>query len=369
MSRSSVLAVAVCCAALLSACGEPDETPALNDALTEQAAKRTQRAAALQQPDVNPRLLRRFQPLRSSLESPGNPLTNAKIALGRMLFFEPRLSKGQTLSCNSCHRLARYGADEAALSLGHAKQRGHRNTPTVYNAAGFFAQFWDGRATSVEEQALVPILNPTEMALPSGDRGVKVLESMPEYQRAFKDAFPGDAKPVTFENAGRAIGAFERRLTTPSRWDDYLRGNARALNAAEIDGLKVFTDVGCMVCHTGEFLGGSMYQKVGVVEPWPNQSDQGRFEVTKQEVDRMMFKVPTLRNIAQTAPYFHDGSAATLEVAVEMMGKHQLGLALSSNEVSSIVAWLGSLTGSLPTDYIEPPTLPPSTSATPPAEE
>jgi cytochrome c peroxidase len=170
---------------------------------------------------------------------------------------------------------------------------------------------------------------------------------------------------VTFDNVGKALGAFERKLTTPSRWDDYLRGNQNALTGPEVEGLKVFTNVGCMVCHTGEFVGGAMYQKVGVVDPWPNQKDQGRFEVTKQEVDRMMFKVPTLRNVAKTAPYFHDGSVATLDAAVRTMGRHQLGLKLSDREVASIVAWLGSLTGKLPEDYIEEPALPPSSGTTP----
>jgi cytochrome c peroxidase len=188
---------------------------------------------------------------------------------------------------------------------------------------------------------------------------------MPEYVNRFKQAFPDESDPVTFDNVGKAIGAFERTLMTPSRWDDYLRGNEAALTDPELEGLKIFTNIGCMVCHTGEFVGGAMYQKVGVVEPWPNQKDQGRFEVTKQEVDRMMFKVPTLRNIAETAPYFHDGSAPTLDVAVRMMGKHQLGLNLSDREITSIVTWLGSLTGKLPSDSIKPPELPPSSATTP----
>jgi len=206
------------------------------------------------------------------------------------------------------------------------------------------------------------------MALPSAEQGVRVLKSIPAYRAAFKNAFPGEAEPVTFANVGLAIGAFERRLTTPSRWDDYLRGKQSALSDHELEGLKLFTNVGCMVCHTGEFVGGAMYQKVGIVEEWPNQKDQGRFEVTKLEVDRMMFKVPTLRNIEKTAPYFHDGSVPSLELAVRRMGKHQLGLSLSDPEVSAIVAWLGSLTGELPQDYIKPPLLPPSTPETPPPD-
>jgi len=357
-------------ATVLAGCDEPDETALLLSALQAGPPPEPEIAAktAAASVDINPRLLRRFQPLRSQLETTTNPLTQAKTDLGRMLFFETRLSKAQATSCNSCHVLGNYGVDGLPTSVGHRGQRGTRNSPTVYNAAGFFAQFWDGRADTVEEQATGPILNPLEMALTSSEQAVKVLRSMPEYRAAFTKAFPGEAEPLTFDNAARAIAAFERRLTTPSRWDDYLRGNPDALSVAELEGLKVFTNIGCMVCHTGEFVGGAMYQKVGVVEPWPEQRDQGRFTVTKQESDRMMFKVPTLRNITKTAPYFHDGSVPTLDAAVRQMGRYQLGLTLSDAETAAIVSWLGALTGELPTEYIKPPALPPSTHATPSAD-
>jgi len=359
------------CAALalaaLSGCKEPDDTNALLDALGHVAVRPAEAAEAPRRNEVNPRLLRRFEPLRSEIESGANALSDAKVQLGRMLYFETRLSRQHDLSCNSCHDLKHYGVDGHATSTGSHGQLGGRNAPTVYNAAGFFAQFWDGRANDVEGQALGPILNPVEMALPSAQLGVLTLKSIPEYETAFKAAFPGETDPVTFANVGRAIAAFERKLTTPSRWDDYLRGKKEALSDREVEGLSIFTNVGCMVCHTGEFVGGSMYQKAGVVEPWPNQKDQGRFESTKQDVDRMMFKVPTLRNIAETAPYFHDGSVATLDQAVRIMGKHQLGLNLADSEVQSIVAWLGSLTGKLPERYLEPPALPPSSASTPKA--
>lgn len=353
--------------ASLSGCEEPDETPLLLSALQASDKSETEPSipASVKSVDINPRLLRRFQPLRSQIETTTNPITQAKTDLGRMLFFEPRLSKAQKTSCNTCHVLANYGADGLSTSVGHRGQQGTRNSPTVYNAAGFFAQFWDGRAETVEEQATGPILNPVEMALESPQQGVKVLSSIPEYREAFKQAFPGEADPLTFENAALAIAAFERRLTTPSRWDDYLRGNQNALTVPELEGLKVFTNIGCMVCHTGEFVGGAMYQKVGIVEPWPDQGDQGRFAVTKQDTDRMMFKVPTLRNVAKTGPYFHDGSVPTLDAAVRRMGRYQLGLALSEQEVAAIVTWLGALTGELPTEYIKPPSLPSSTAATP----
>ncbi len=353
--------------ALSAGCDEPDETQSLLSALESQARSTTAPEAPpnAAEVDINPRLLRRFQALRSQIENPENPLTQPKIDLGRQLFFDPRLSKNQKISCNTCHLLDHYGVDGLPTSVGHRGQHGTRNSPTVYNAAGFFAQFWDGRMDTVEQQATAPILNPVEMALASPDQAVKVLDSIPEYRAAFKKSFPEDGNPVTFSNAARAIAAFERRLTTPSRWDEYLRGKADALTVPELEGLKVFTNIGCMVCHTGEFVGGAMFQKVGIVEEWPDQRDQGRFAVTKQDTDRMMFKVPTLRNVLKTAPYFHDGSVGTLDAAVRRMGRYQLGLSLSDQEVSSIVTWLGSLTGELPLEYIKAPELPRSTPETP----
>jgi len=309
--------------------------------------------------EISPRLLRRFQTIPAVIEDEKGARSPTLVDLGRMLYFEPRLSKAGDVSCNSCHDLADYGVDHERFSVGHAKQRGGRNAPTVYNAAGYFVQFWDGRAANVEEQAKGPILNPVEMAMPDAGRVVATLKAVPGYRQAFHDAFPGEADPVTFDNLGRAIGAFERGLVTPGRWDTFLRGDASALTTPEKEGLKVFLNSGCMVCHTGPFLGGSMFERVGVVEPWPNQEDRGRQQVTKAPGDAMMFKVPTLRNVEHTAPYFHDGSAATLEDAVRLMARHQLGLEMSNTEIGSIVVWLKSLTGELPRAYIQKPTLPP----------
>jgi cytochrome c peroxidase len=301
-------------------------------------------------------LLRRFAPLHKNL---GAETANSdEIALGRMLYFDKRLSKDRSVACNSCHQLDAYGVDGKPTSLGVDGQHGARNSPSVYNAAGHLTQFWDGRAPDVEEQAKGPILNPVEMAMPSGDDVVRRLRAIPGYVDAFVKAFPNDPSPLSYDNLGRAVGAFERGLVTPSRWDHYLEGKHNALTSNEIEGLRVFTNVGCMVCHTGEFLGGSSYQRVGAVEPWPNQEDQGRFHVTKDAADKMMFKVPSLRNVARTAPYFHDASAVTLDEAVRKMGKHQLGLELSEAEVHAIVTWLNTLTGELPRDYIAPPVLP-----------
>lgn len=337
----------------LMACAEADQTNDLVEALGAAAIPPPPRKSS--RTEINPRLLRRFAPLREQFESSENPASPAKVELGRKLYFEKRLSKKGNISCNSCHDVARHGVDGEATSPGTDGVRGGRNSPTSFNAAGSFVQFWDGRSPSVEQQALGPILNPVEMAMPSEAAAVAVLKAIPDYVTSFEAAFPNEQNPVTFANVGKAIGAFERKLATPSRWDDYLRGQQDALTDTEVEGLALFTNVGCMVCHTGELLGGSMYQKVGVVEPWPNQKDQGRFEVTKQDGDRMMFKVPTLRNIAETAPYFHDGSAATLEAAVAKMGRHQLGIKLADSEVAAIAAWLKSLTGKAPAELLAPP--------------
>jgi cytochrome c peroxidase len=342
-------------AALTNACsrGQTEQSSAASSAAPVQA-----RASDLGSVEINPRLLRRFQPLPAAMESDQEPITAPKVTLGRQLFYDARLSKAKDLSCNSCHDLARYGADNRPRSIGFRGQIGKRNSPTVYNAAGHFVQFWDGRSANAEEQVKVPILNPIEMAMASPGDVVATLAAVPGYAKAFHEAFPDDAHPVNYDNVGRAIAAFERKLVTPGRWDQFLRGDKEALTRAEKEGLKTFLNVGCMVCHTGPYLGGSMFERAGVVEPWPNQDDQGRAEVTKSAADRMMFKVPSLRNIEKTAPYFHDGSVGTLDDAVRVMGKRQLGLDLTLEEVTSIVTWLKSLTGEIPKDYIAMPQLP-----------
>ncbi len=309
--------------------------------------------------------LKMFRPLPAVMELSGNPLTEEEIALGRMLYFEKRLSKAHDISCNTCHDLQTFGVDNHPVSDGHKGAKGTRNSPTVFNAAGHFVQFWDGRAPTVEEQAKGPVLNPVEMAMPAEKHVLAVLNSMPEYVEAFKKAFPGDKNPVTFDNMAKAIGAFERKLITPSRWDKFLEGDQGALSNAEKAGFNKFMEAGCQTCHNGAYLGGTMFQKLGVVNPWPDTKDEGRFQVTKQETDKMVFKVPGLRNIEKTAPYYHDGSVATLDEAVRKMGEVQLGKALTSDEIASITTFLKSLTGDLPAEYVKEPVLPPSTDKTP----
>jgi cytochrome c peroxidase len=362
----ALIALALTGAQLQGGCVER-ESPAQHP-LETSTGPPTRAAASPVSAEMNPRLLRRFSVVRAVLASDPATVTDTKVALGHMLFFETRLSRNHDVSCNTCHRLDGYGVDGLPASVGHRGQRGRRNAPTVFHAAGNMVQFWDGRAADIEAQAKGPLLNPLEMAMPSGAAVERVLRSIPGYGEAFRRAFPGEAEPVTFDNLARALGAFERRLTTPSPWDRYLAGEKDALGPMAKEGLKVFTNIGCMVCHTGEMLGGSTFQKVGVVEPWPNQKDLGRQEITKGEADRMVFKVPTLRNVERTAPYFHDGSAADLPRAVRMMGRHQLGLELEDGEVEAMVAWLQSLTGPLPSKLIAPPELPPSAHSTPAAD-
>jgi cytochrome c peroxidase len=201
--------------------------------------------------------------------------------------------------------------------------------------------------------------------MPSAEKVVETLKSMPEYVSAFKKAFPKAKDPVTYDHFAQAVGAFERQLTTPSRFDQYLEGTETALSKEEQAGYDLFVTTGCTTCHSGALLGGHMYQKVGLVKPWPNQKDQGRFEVTHKEFDKMMFKVPSLRNIVQTGPYFHDGQTKELNVAVKMMAEYQLGRQLTNAQVDSIVSFLGSLSGQPKAEYLNTPTLPKSTSKTP----
>lgn len=321
--------------------------------------------AASSKVQINEEALKMFSPLPAAMTSPENPLTDAKVTLGRMLYYEPRLSANQKISCNTCHPLDSYGADASNVSTGFKNQKGARNAPTVYNAAGHFVQFWDGRAPTIEEQAKGPITNPIEMAMPSNTAAVGVLKSMPEYVSLFKAAFPRDEDPITYNNVGLAIGAFERGLVTPSKWDAFLQGDQSALTDAQKEGFNTFAATGCQWCHAGPYVGGAAYQKLGVVKAWPDQSDQGLYQITKEEGDKMVFKVPSLRNIKKTGPYFHNGSTRNLDQAVLNMAVHQRGVVLTDKQVKSIEAWMDSLTGPIPESYIKVPELPRSTAQTP----
>lgn len=296
--------------------------------------------------------------LPGQIASETNPATPAKVELGRALFHDPRLSRDGSTSCNSCHDLNNYGVDGKPVSAGVKGQKGGRNSPTVYHAAGHILQFWDGRAADVEEQAKGPVLNPVEMAMGTGEEVAAKLRTIPGYVKMFAGAFPDSPEPVTFDNVALAIGAFERGLVTPSRWDKFLAGDRKALTEEEFAGHHEFMHGGCAQCHNGPYIGGGSLQKVGVKATWPSQADPGRMAVTKAETDRMVFKVPSLRNIAKTGPYFHDGSVAELEKAVEMMAKHQLGTTLDKTQTRRVIAWLNALTGEIPKEYVKVPKLP-----------
>ncbi len=299
-----------------------------------------------------------FQPLEIKHKT-DNPVNEAKIKLGKLLYFDTRLSKDENISCNSCHNLETFGVDNKSFSPGDTGELGGRNSPTTFNAADHFVQFWDGRASDVEEQAGGPVLNPVEHNIPSEQFLMDRLKKVEGYQTLFKEAFPDDANPVTFGNLKKAIGCFEREeLITPSRFDEFLKGDIEAFSKEEREGLKAFIDLKCTDCHQGSNVGGSMYQRFGVIKPdyWTytksNEVDSGRYEETKNEDDLFMFKVPTLRNVEKTAPYFHDGSVQDLEEAIKIMGTVQLGREIGKKNIRLIKTFLRTLTQDIP-EYVK----------------
>jgi cytochrome c peroxidase len=309
-----------------------------------------------------------FRPIPASApQLPGNAATPEKIELGKMLYFEPRLSASHAISCSSCHSIGLGGADAEPTSLGHRWQHGGRNAPTVFNAVFNTAQFWDGRAKDLEHQAGGPVVNPLEMASPEA-HVPEQLKGIPGYRDVFAKAFPGDPDPITLANAQKAIAVFEATLITPNApFDQYMAGKADALSPEQKQGLTLFIDKGCAGCHGGINVGGGMYAPFGVVaKPGVDllpPGDKGRFAVTRSPGDEYVFKVPTLRNIALTAPYFHTGAVWDLRQAVAVMGSSQLGATLSGDEVDKIAAFLASLTGDQP--KVTLPALPPSGATTP----
>jgi cytochrome c peroxidase len=296
-----------------------------------------------------------FKPLPTIAENKENIATPEKVKLGKILFYDTRLSKSGNNSCNSCHNLGANGVDNQVNSLGDAGKRGTRNSPTVFNAALHNMQFWDGRAKDVEEQSGMPVLNSVEMAIPNKEFLIKRLEHTSLYPGLFKAAFPGESKPITYDNLQKAIAAFERTLLTPSRFDKYMQGDKNALSAQEKSGLKIFINSGCTSCHNGVGIGGGIFQKFGLVTDYRTLTrstidDKGRESVTKNKLDNHVFKVPGLRNVSGTYPYFHDGSIASLDSAVTIMAKAQLNKTLSEKEVKEIVAFLNATTGEISAD-------------------
>jgi cytochrome c peroxidase len=313
-----------------------------------------------------------FQPLPKDMATADFPVTPERVRLGRALFFDPRISADGAMSCSRCHLPTLYATDALPKSIGVRSQPIPRNAPTVLNAGLFFKQHWDGRFATLEEQATKALLSPAfgNADFPIAMARVKAISG---YAEMFRDAFPGETDPVSADNWGKAIGAYERTLVTPSRFDDFLGGGSDALSAAERKGLRTFIDSRCVECHKGPGIGGLAFRKFGVAsEYWKatgsTEIDKGRFGVTNDSADLFKFKVAGLRNVAVTPPYFHDGSVDSLPRAVRIMAKVQLDNDLSDSDVGEIVTFLGSLTGRLPEGFERVPTLPASGYAPAPSD-
>jgi cytochrome c peroxidase len=317
--------------------------------------------------DLREQAVANFKPIPTSPpELKGNPATPDKLELGKVLYFDPRLSKSALISCHTCHNVGLGGGDFQETSTGHNWQKGPRNAPTVLNSVFNIAQFWDGRAKDLAEQAKGPIQAGVEMAN-TPDGVLKTLNSMPEYITLFQKAFPGEKNPVSFDNMAKAIEVFEATLLTPnSPFDRFLSGDKDALSPEATLGLQAFMEKGCVDCHSGVNIGGTDYFNFGVQAVPPAAvmaGDKGRFAVTKTKSDEYVFKSPSLRNIEITGPYFHSGKIWGLKEAVAIMGSSQLGVTLTDKDIDPIVAFLKATTGEQP--KIVHPTLPKPTDSTP----
>lgn len=330
MSRITISMLAI--AAALAACGQQGKEP----------APAGNEGAATQRP---PGLSPLFEALPAEAPAPiDNPTTAERVALGHKLFFEPKLSRSATISCNTCHVVGAAGVDNRAVAMGEGARTGPRNSPTVFNAAFLKAQFWDGRAPTLEEQAKGPIQAHVEMDLTPAEAVARLQET--GYTPLFTEAFGGDTAALTFDNVAKAIAAFERTLLTPGApFDRYLSGDTTALAPDARAGLALFQQAGCIGCHNGVLLGGNGYANFSHVQ---GSKDVGRAAVTKLASDKWVFRIAPLRNIALTHPYFHDGSARTLDDAVAIMGDSQLKRKFTADEVRELVAFLHSLTGEFP---------------------
>jgi cytochrome c peroxidase len=308
-----------------------------------------------------------FRPIPKTVsEVKGKTFSTQEVDLGKMLYLDPRLSASELISCNTCHNLGMGGADFHETSIGHRWQKGPRNAPTVLNSVFNIAQFWDGRAEDLKQQAKGPVQASVEMGN-TPEMVIKTLKSMPEYIELFKKAFPGQPDPVTFDNMAEAIEAFEATLLTPdSPFDLYLKGDDNALTPAQKEGLKLFMGKGCATCHGGINMGGAAYFPFGLVERPPAEiiaGDTGRYKITHSKSDEYVFKAPSLRNIELTPPYFHSGKVWNLKEAIKIMGVAQLGAELTAEEVDRIELFLRATTGVQP--KVEYPILPAPTMETP----
>jgi len=291
-----------------------------------------------------------FQPLPGEATNPDNAVTPEKVLLGKTLYYDNRLSLNNTESCNTCHNLSTFGVDNKSTSPGDNGKLGNRNSPTVLNAALHFVQFWDGRMKDVEEQAGGPVMNPAEMGMPDEKLVISRLANNEGYKKMFEAAFPSDKQPVSFTNMRKSIAAFERTLLTPGKFDKFLGGDLTALNEQELKGVKTFVETGCTTCHMGPLLGGNMFQKYPLFGTHKELTgstvdDFGKMAATNAEADKYFFKVPSLRNIAETWPYLHDGSVKELDKIVQIMAKGQLNKELTPEQTSDITAFMKALTG------------------------
>jgi cytochrome c peroxidase len=305
-----------------------------------------------------------FGVLPKVIGSESNPVTAEKVRLGKMLFYETRISVDGTVSCARCHPMGLYGADGLKKSIGNTCRVNPRNAPTVLNAAGQISAHWIGNRTGVEDQAEQAVTGPPSFGMPSAGAAAERLKKINGYVALFREAFPEDGDPVTVANFARAVGAFERTLVTPSPFDAFLKGDPTTLPEGGKRGLGTFIETGCGMCHSGVWVGGEGYEKFGVFESYRAHTgspevDEGRFAVTKNESDRYVFKIPGLRNVRMTAPYFHDGSVDHLRDAVRIMGRIQLGKTLTDLQIGEILLFLESLTGEIPGDALAVPLLPP----------
>jgi len=319
--------------------------------------------AGAEDKDLMTRANQIFGPLPQSMPSEQNPITPSKVKLGKLLYYETRISVDGTVSCAKCHPISLYAADGLKKSRGNNCKENPRNAPTILNAAAQISAHWIGNRTGVEDQAKQALVGPPSFGMPSYESVEKIFKGIRGYVILFQEAFPEDKEPVNVDNFAKAIGAFERTLMTPAPFDDFMKGNSGVLSERQKRGLQTFLDTGCMTCHFSPYLGGQMYQKFGILEPYWNYTksekvDDGRFSVTKSEADKYVFKVPVLRNVAMTMPYFHDGSVDKLDRAIWIMAKIQLGKELSKEQVEDIDAFLNSLTGKLSDDAITVPVLP-----------
>lgn len=307
-------------------------------------------------PKFDPDQTRVYAPIPAGVEKP--ELDDAT-KLGQMLFWDTRISPSGKYACVTCHDFSKVGADGAALPTTPEKQSAPRNTPTVFNCGGSYAQGWDGRSSTVEDFALLHTLDPSVMGIIDEKQLVANVSKVPAYVAAFKKAFP-DEKTITGELYGRAVGTFTKKLFARARWDKYLGGDTTALKEDELAGFAMFMEAGCQTCHQGKYVGASQPQKLGMAKPWPGDAgaDPGRFLLTHQEMDRGIFKVPTLRNVTRTGPYLHDGSIANLAEVTKLMARHQVGRELSDEQANAIVKFLGALEGDPPQELTAKPVLP-----------